>query len=121
MDTTALAKRNIINSNHNFGAYQVTFLAVGLLIATSAVLAAAPFIAPSDDEKNFGPPEKALFWTPEQQVAGYRNMDKIFPTRRIKGGASPLLLPYAKADLANVQIRHDAGVMTADEYLKKIS
>ena len=32
----------------------------------------------------YGHPDSVLFWTPEQQVAGYRNLDKIFPTRRIK-------------------------------------
>jgi CubicO group peptidase (beta-lactamase class C family) len=115
-----LAGKTIINSYRTFGAYQVIVMAVGLLIA-SAVLAAAPFINPADDAKNFGPPESSLFWTPEQQVAGYRNMDKIFPTRQIKAGTKPLLLPYAEADLDNVEIRYDAGVMTTDEYFEKQS
>jgi CubicO group peptidase (beta-lactamase class C family) len=96
-------------------------LVIGLLATISALFAAAPFIDPSEDEKHFGSPASSLFWTPEQQVAGYRNMARIFPTRRITAGATPLALPYAKVDLNSVKIHHAAGVMTTDEYFKRQS
>jgi hypothetical protein len=44
---------------------------------------AAPTIDPADDAAQFGPPEKILFWTPEQQVAGYRNMEQLAPVRLV--------------------------------------
>lgn len=76
---------------------------------------------PADDEKHFGPRENQLFWTPEQQVAGYRNMAKIFPARRIAAGSKPLLLPNEKKDLDAVTIRYDGGTMTTDEYFARQS
>jgi len=53
-----------------------------------AALAAIPFFAHADtpaalDSKALGPPDRVLFWTPEQQQASYPNMDRIFLTREI--------------------------------------
>jgi len=47
------------------------------LCAPAYLWAKAPTIDPQDDAKHFGPPEKILMWSPEQQVAGYRNMNKL--------------------------------------------
>lgn len=90
-------------------------------MTASTTYAAALFIDPAEDEKYFGSPAKSLFWTPEQQVAGYRNMARIFPTRKISVGATPLVLPYAKTDLDSVEIPYADGVMTTDEYFEKQS
>ena len=40
------------------------------LCAPAYLWAKAPTIDPQDDAKHFGPPEKILMWSPEQQVAG---------------------------------------------------
>jgi len=76
----------------------------------------APYINPADDKQHFGPAESQLFWTPEQQVAGYRNMEKIFPTRIIKASDTPYPLPYAKVDLSGVSFEVGGSVLTTDEY-----
>ena len=76
----------------------------------------APYIDSADDNKHFGSPDNVLFWTPEQQVAGYRNSDKIFWTRTIRAGDSVYLLPYAKRDLSEVEIQLDDATMTVNEY-----
>lgn len=71
-----------------------------LRIASAAVLcsalalaggaqAGAPFLDPAEDEQWFGPPERFLFWSAEQNVAGFRNIGSIFPTRTIGAGPSP--------------------------------
>jgi CubicO group peptidase (beta-lactamase class C family) len=78
--------------------------------------AQAPPAQPADDTKHLGPPQEFLFWSPEQQVAGYRNIDKVFPTRRIVAGGTPLTLPVDVVDLGQVQIRQGDVVMTVDEY-----
>jgi CubicO group peptidase (beta-lactamase class C family) len=94
------------------------FLAVLLAVpaGTTAVLAKAPHVDPANDPEFFGPPDKILFWTPEQQVVGYRNIDKIFPTRAIIADGTALELPEALVDLGNVPIRTEQGAMTVDEY-----
>jgi len=38
-------------------------------------------------------PTKFLFWTPSEQALGYKNIEKIFPTRVIKHGATVSELP----------------------------
>ncbi len=81
----------------------------------------APYIDSADDHKHFGSPDNVLFWTPEQQVAGYRNSDRIFWTRTIKAGDSVYPLPYAKVDLGDVEIELDDATMTVDEYFTKQS
>ncbi len=64
------------------------------LLATSALAA----------DTALPPPAGFLFWTPAQQAVGYRNIEKIFPTRTIKAGSHTYPLPVA----ANpIDVRYD--------------
>jgi CubicO group peptidase (beta-lactamase class C family) len=63
------------------------------LLSTLAVAAPAP--APE-----LPPQTGFLFWTPAQQRIGYRNIEKIFPTRTVKRGAKVAALPNDPAKLA---------------------
>ena len=49
-------------------------LCAGLLCISWPAFPAAPFIDPADDAEHLGPPQELLFWTPEQQVAGWDNL-----------------------------------------------
>ena len=86
------------------------------LLFAPALSAEAPFLDPAEDTKHFGPPENILFWTPEQQVAGYRNMAKISYTRLIKAGENVLELPEEMVDLGPVMVRTEDAEMTVDDY-----
>ena len=83
---------------------------------TTDILAKAPHVDPANDPDHFGPPDKILFWTPEQQVASYRNIDKIFPTRAITADGAVLALPEAQVNLGGVTLRTEHSAMTVDEY-----
>lgn len=85
------------------------------------IFAKAPIINPLDDIQHLGAPEKFLFWTPEQQVAGYRNINKIFPTRKIIAGKHPLELPEALININDVNVTADGKTITIDEYFKQQS
>jgi len=88
-----------------------------LLFSVPALLyAKAPTLDPLNDTQHLGPPEKFLFWTPEQQVAGYRNIDKIFPTRVITVGGNTLELPPRPINLGDLEIKTDDRTLTLDEY-----
>ena len=87
-------------------------------LCTSA-WAEAPYIDPADDEKYFGPPEAELFWTLEQKVAGYRNMDKISWTRAVSAGGDAFPLPTELRELGGIEINTDQVSMTVDEYVRK--
>jgi len=86
---------------------------------TTFALADAPYIDPADDEKYFGAPGNELFWTPEQQVSGYRNMDKISWTRVVPAGGNPYPLPTRLQELGDVEITTDGVSMTVDEYVRQ--
>lgn len=95
---------------------RASFFTALLLAATSGLRAEAPFIDPATDAEHFGPPQGILFWTPEQQVAGFRNIVRIFPTRTVHAGNAVLELPEAPVDLGPLTIRSGDTSMTLDEY-----
>ena len=102
--------------------YRLAFLnTIVFFVVAPAAMAQAPYIDPDDDEKHLGPVADLLFWTPEQQVSGYRNSEKINWTRKVEAGDTALLLPYAKADLDDVNIQVGDTSMTVDEYFMKQS
>ena len=73
-----------------------------LLASCSADVAVESSTPTSADEANFGHVDNQLFWTYEQKVAGFRNMEKIGPTRLIKAGDNPYPLPRDETDLGPV-------------------
>jgi len=81
--------------------------------------AEAPVMDPAEDTQHLGPPEKFLFWTPEQQVASYRNINLVFPTRVIPAGGKMLELPEQPVSLGDVEFEVDGKTMTVDEYFLK--
>ena len=93
--------------------------ALTLLLCASLAYADAPTIDPAKDAEHFGPPQTMLFWSPEQKVSGFRNIDRIFWTRKIAAGRKTLALPTNKIDLDGVRIRHKGTIMTVDEYFKR--
>jgi CubicO group peptidase (beta-lactamase class C family) len=94
----------------------LSLLAVALASAFSTLQAQAPFIDPATDAEYFGAPENMLFWTPEQKVAGFRNIVKLFPTRVVEAGPVVLELPEALVDLGAVVLKTESNSMTVDEY-----
>ena len=91
--------------------------------ATSAESPAAPVVADAgastEDHANLGPSNRFLFWEPAQQVAGYRNIDQIFPTRTIHaGGEAPFPLRPAPRDLSHVTYEVDGETYTLDDYVE---
>ncbi len=61
--------------------------------------------------------EGILFWTPEQQIVGYRAIDDLYPTREIKAGGHPYPLIPAERDFSTFRYRHEGVRRTLDEYM----
>ena len=72
----------------------------------------------SRDEESFGPRTGMLFWTPEQQVAGYRNTERIFDTRAIASGGRPYPLVSAPRDFSSVTYELDGVAYTLDDHVR---
>ena len=89
-----------------------------LLAGVDTPVAAATAV----DLKALGPPDRVLFWTPEQQRATYPNMDRIFLTREISRGdpktrpAHPL--PRALQDFSGLTFEAAGKRYNLAEYLE---
>ncbi len=105
-------------TNRRFEFHGRKIVVLALLLEFAGIAAAdAPTIDPTNDSKHFGSPEEILFWTPDQQVAGYRNINKILPTRAIKTGKSVYPLPVELAGLDVLRFAFDGKQLTIDDYL----
>lgn len=96
-----------------------SFLGVFLMVIlfSSSLYSAAPVIDPADDQQYLGVAENILFWTPHEQVAGYRNIEKIRWSRRVKAGKTVLELPENKQDLSELLISAKHKNLSLNEYL----
>ncbi len=102
-----------------------------LIIAVVAMLAStvladayrAPTIDPADDARYLAEADgnSVLFWPAELKVAGFRNMDRVNPVRRIEVGDDPFPLPEKPRDLDGVLIDHHEMSVTLDEYFREHS
>ena len=97
----------------------LTLMAAGLFGCANAANAEAPYVDPADDAEYLGAPTSLLTWSPKEQVASYRNSDKIFWTRTVTAGDAAYPLPYAKVDLDDTVIRSGDAAMTVDAYFKQ--
>ena len=94
---------------------RILILTCGALLSGCAQpdsLAEAGSGALKNDATHFGAPDSVLSWTPEQQLAGFRNYDRIFSTRLIPASDDPYPLPERSLDLADV--RYVVGGETFD-------
>ena len=78
--------------------------ALATLIALASCRAARP-PAPNaaEDWSGFGDLENVLNWTPQQQLRGYRHMDRIYPTRPVHASPRPFPLPDHPADFSGLR------------------
>lgn len=101
------------------------------LALAGAAQAGAPHIDPAEDEDWFGSPERFLFWTAEQKVAGFRNIAAIFPTRTIEAGPSaqpgsldptaehPSPLPPAATSISRLVFRAGGEALTITRFMER--
>ena len=78
----------------------------------------APAEPASSDLENLGPRDQVLFWTPEQQVAGYRNADLVGAARWFEASDDPYPLASAPRDLSAVTYEVEGETFTADAYIR---
>jgi CubicO group peptidase (beta-lactamase class C family) len=64
--------------------------------------------------------ESILFWSPQQQVLGYRAIDELYATRALKAsGLAYPLLPAAR-DFSDFRYRYDGKRQTLDDYIQQM-
>ena len=70
------------------------------------------------DEIDLHGSEGILFWSPEQQILGYRAIEGFYPTREIKAGAHPFPLLPAHGDFTGFRYRYDGERLSLDDYMQ---
>jgi len=71
------------------------------LIFPLSLWAAAPYVDPEKDAEYFGDPQQLLFLKGKAKVAAFRNIESLFPTRKIEAGGQPSPLPAASRDFSS--------------------
>jgi len=92
-------------------------LFVALLLVLTSCASDPSVEVVNNDAANFGKAEDQLFWSFEQKVAGFRNMDKLTWTRPVPAGDKPYALPRNEVDLSAVEFTFGDRVWTVDEYV----
>src|SRR5262249_10328076 len=89
-------------------------LAAAVLLALTAC---RPARQPAEEWSGFGRLENVLNWTPEQQLRGYRNMDRIYPTRAIPASRRPFPLPDKPADFSSFRYAVESHDYSIDDFV----
>ena len=70
------------------------------------------------DAHDYGHPDSVLFWTPEQQLAGFPNYERLFETRTVSASPKPLPLALDSADLSGVLYEVDGRTYDLEAFLE---
>jgi CubicO group peptidase (beta-lactamase class C family) len=93
-------------------------VALAALLAIAACRPALPSVSPAaEDWTGFGDLENVLNWIPEQQLRGYRNIDRIYPTRPVSASTQPFPLPDEPADFSGLRYTVDAAAFDLDGFI----
>ena len=84
-----------------------------------ALTACRPAEQPREDWSGFGRLENVLNWTPEQQLRGYRHMDRIYPTRAIPASQRPFPLPDKLADFSSFRYAVGSDNYGVDDFVTR--
>lgn len=78
----------------------------------------APTAAETEDWSGFGVLENVLNWTPEQQLRGYRNIDRIYPTRPVTASEDPYPLPSTWIELEDLRYEVSGSTFDVDRFFE---
>ena len=95
---------------------------LGLVASALVALVACHSVQPrspkaAEDWTSFGNLENVLRWTPEQQLRGYRNIDRIYPTRPVTASPHPFPLPGKPADFSGLRYTVGAGTFDINAFV----
>lgn len=97
----------------------------GSLIATivllgcfSSALAEDASVDALRDTENFGPTENLLFWKPREKLAGFRNIETLYPTRKIARGNKVYPLAVDSMDLSGVQYQVEGKTFDTQGFIE---
>ena len=94
-----------------------------LLCLSSALVAAqsgdqARWLDPADDVQNLPAGESILFWSGDEQIAGFRNIPLLSPVRHVSRGEQVMPLPRAERDFSMLRYQVNGETFDLDDYMR---
>lgn len=86
-------------------------------LSASHAVAADASVDPARDMDNFGPINNLMFWKPRERLAGFRNIDKFYPTRKIERGNKVYPLAVELEDLSGVSYEVEGKRYSTDDFM----
>jgi CubicO group peptidase (beta-lactamase class C family) len=84
-----------------------------LLVALGVLCSVVPVQAQESDFRG----DSILFWTPQQQITGYRAMDDLAATREIESALNPYPLLPDERDFSGLRYQHN-GRHSVEDYIR---
>ncbi len=84
---------------------------------TLSAAAADPSLSPFQDVENFGPLRRLMVWSPRQKLAGFRNINKLYPTRKVERGDHVYPLCQEPIDLSGVRYEVNGKTYTFNDFI----
>lgn len=105
----------------------VSNMCIVLLALFAAVNAAAQpdaelpnrWLDPAQDSQNLPRDGGILFWSGEQQIAGFRNISQLSPVRQISRGDTVKSLPTASVDFSNLAYTVDGRQYAFSDFMQR--
>jgi CubicO group peptidase (beta-lactamase class C family) len=96
----------------------ILFITLLLFFSICKVSADDYSVNAARDLQNIGPPENLMFWEPRQKLAGFRNIDKLYPTRKVERGQKVYPLPKNLTDLSGVEYKIDGQIYSTTDFIR---
>ncbi|MBU2097212.1 MAG: beta-lactamase family protein [Gammaproteobacteria bacterium] len=87
-------------------------------VALSAGQLPDRWLDPTQDSQNLPRDGSILFWSGNQQIAGFRNIAQLSPVRHINRGDNVKVFPTAPADLSGLTYRVNGQQYSLQDYMK---
>lgn len=89
-----------------------------LLVSPQLGYAQARWLDPAQDEQNLPVTDGILFWSGDQQIAGFRNISTLSPVRHITRGDNVFALPREQRDFSNLRYTVNGEQFSLPQYME---
>lgn len=97
----------------------IAALVISILLTSPQLgYAQARWLDPAQDEQNLPVTDGILFWSGDQQIAGFRNISTLSPVRHITRGENVFALPREQRDFSNLRYTVNGEQFSLAQYME---
>ena len=99
--------------------YCMLFLVSWCFLNYSTAVAEEPAVDSAVDAENFGKLDNLMFWEPREKLAGFRNIEKLYNTRKIQRGDQVHALCDDPMDFSGLSFELEGKTFTFDDFIAR--